>query len=530
MPKQFTTQVEKMLFAAELVRRIGDARVFSSNRLRDYFIVDDVRLWEIIEPTLAAFEVPRTLDADNKATDRLKYSARSRLAQLKYRNLRRKELNLVKSPIPIENIINDQIDVLLFGYSGYMERDVITPLTRHIRDAKLSYYIITDNNTSSTAFTDNTSEDRLNIWVLWNHDCDKELSRISKDYKRLLDALDHKILRQLYDSCGAPCSLSIFAALIRYVFNALLPHYFYHIVIAQRLYKHARVKWNISPDVSDPRIRAFCLVGRNYKAKWADIQFGIYSLESVEWIFCQSDFVFVWGEFSRNLINNFGVQKDLIHVTGSPKFDSLVSIKSSSAKAKRYEYRIINVLFCSIYALKSYANIPKYMDALNSVKADVVRFATQNPRINLTIKLHPLEDASQIRSLVSRNGNIVIVNGSADIRDYIKECDVFITMGSTSTIDAILLDKAVIFPNYDGLVWWDDIYLNSEVTIQASTSNALEDLLKNIARLLEVNERDEMKEKRKAFISKWVYFSDEESSKIILRATGLTQQQDSVAR
>ena len=101
-------------------------------------------------------------------------------------------------------------------------------------------------------------------------------------------------------------------------------------------------------------------------------------------------------------------------------------------------------------------------------------------------------------------------------------------MGSTATIDAILLEKPVIFPNYEGLVWWDDIYLKSAVTIQASTPHRLENLLNNLGTLLEDNESDEMSINRKVFIKEWVSFSDEKSSKKILRTLGLTDCNNSV--
>jgi len=48
--------------------------------------------------------------------------------------------------------------------------------------------------------------------------------------------------------------------------------------------------------------------------------------------------------------------------------------------------------------------------------------------------------------------------------------------------------------------------------------------------LLEENESDEMSENRKAFLQKWVSFSDEESSKIILRSIELTHQYNSGRR
>lgn len=56
----------------------------------------------------------------------------------------------------------------------------------------------------------------------------------------------------------------------------------------------------------------------------------------------------------------------------------------------------------------------------------------------------------------------------------------FITLGSTSTIDALLLSKPVIFPNYEGLVWWDDMYLNASVVTSAPTPLALKKILENI--------------------------------------------------
>lgn len=524
-----SSQVNKMLFAAELVQRLGNARVFSSCRLRDYFAIEGIKIWEIVEPTLAAFEIPRILDADNQITERLKYKVRSRLAQTKYESIRRKELHAAKARSQKKDAVKHDIQVLLFGFSGYMERDVIAPLARDIRDNNLSYYTIVDDNTSLTATANNTSGDHLNIWSLWNRDCEKQLSHISKFYKSKLAAFDCNAIRQLYEACESPCSLSIFSAFMKYVFHALLPHYFHHVIIAETIYSHSQVKWNISPDVSDPRVRAFCLVGRKYQTKWADIQFGIYSLESVEWIFCQSDLVFAWGEFSRSLLNNFGVPKNIIHVVGSPKFDSLVGVKSKFFRPSNDAIRSVNVLFCSMYALKSYANIPKFEETLKRVKSDVVKFAKKNPRIKLTIKLHPLEDDGLIKQLTSNDSNVVIVGGAADIRDYIKECDVFITLGSTSTIDAILLEKAVIFPNYEGLIWWDDIYLKSAVAIDASTSEHLDNLLQNLDVVHEVSESDVMRRNRKEFINNWVSFSDQKSTTKILRVTGLLQQHDSVA-
>ena len=69
MPSKHRTQIGKMQFAAELVQQIGDAKIFMSSSLRDYFVIGGIKIWEIVEPTLAAFEIPRILDADDRVAE-----------------------------------------------------------------------------------------------------------------------------------------------------------------------------------------------------------------------------------------------------------------------------------------------------------------------------------------------------------------------------------------------------------------------------------------------------------------------------
>jgi hypothetical protein len=522
MHTKWNNQIEKMQYSAEIIRAIGNAKINSHGSLRDYFCLKGINIWEVVEPTIAAFEFPRLLDADKNTTERLKYKIRSRLAPLKYKVLRKKEIKNNKNSILFDNIKKNKIDILLFGFSGYMERDVLAPLVRPISNAKLKHYVISDSYSSSTA-NDKNNVSRLNIWSLWDNECQNELVQLEESYSILMTEFSHETICDLYEICKYSCSISIFKEFIKYVFNALIPNYFHYIIVAEKIYRNTEVNWNFSPDVSDPRVRAFCLLARNYKVMWADVQFGIYSLESVEWNFCKSDLVFVWGQFFRDLLIQFNVKSSKIIITGSPKFDNLIINKSNLDSLKCKENSVVNVLFCSMYSLKSYTNISKFDSTLKLIKTDVIKHTMENPNINLIFKLHPLESDNQIKKLVRRISNIIIVDGAVDIRPYIKECDVFITMGSTSTIDAILLEKPIIYANYEGLVWWDDIYLKSEISVQAKNSKCMKNILDNINLVIQENEDDETIRNRNKFINKLVCFSNEESSIKILRATGFIQ-------
>lgn len=514
----FLSQVEKMHHSANVVKNIGDFRGNNKVSLREYLTIDGVGLWEIIEPTLAAFEYPRVLDCENKLPRLLKYEFRSYFSNLKYKRSRIKDVKyskLINCDTPLR--FND-VSALLYGYSGYMERDVIKPLSIGLDNNNIKYYILFDNLTSKTSEADEINN-RINVWCFWDDECQKNIKIFKEKYMELIKNVNSLYLFELRN-CNFFGSNIAFKAFFRYVLNVLLPNYFYYVILAQKIFNKLKVAWNISPDVSDPKIRAFCLVGKQKKVQWADIQFGIYGEEAVEWRFCLSDYVAVWGQSFYEIFKNFGIPERNIHITGSPKFDLLDPLcHKPEVKVKKD----VNILFCSMYFLNAYSNIPGYARALSAIKHDIVKYTALNADVNLTIKLHPLEDSAELSNIVNGLSNVRLIRGADDIRKYIPSCDVFVTLGSTSTMDAILLGKPVIYPNYDGLVWWDDIYLKSSVVIQTSSPDLLKDMLCNPEKIFSVYQSENMKYDRARFINKWLGFKGEESAMKILKGTGLLQ-------
>jgi len=89
-----------------------------------------------------------------------------------------------------------------------------------------------------------------------------------------------------------------------------------------------------------------------------------------------------------------------------------------------------------------------------------------------------------------------------------KACDVFITLGSTATMDALVARKLVIFPSFPGLVWWDDMYLKNNVAVVVQSGEELERKLKEAINGQRERLLNELEPARRHFLEELVYKPD----------------------
>ena len=165
------------------------------------------------------------------------------------------------------------------------------------------------------------------------------------------------------------------------------------------------------------------------------------------------------------------------------------------------------MLFASSYSINSYNAVvdPRH---LIEVKKKIFTIVSRINGLFLVVKPHPAENVHQIRRLVHGYQNVLIADQLADIRELIPACDAFITMGSTATMDALIARKLVIFPNFPGLVWWDDVYLKNNVAVVASSEEELERIFRAIISGKSRQLLDELESARQRFIKEWIYQPD----------------------
>jgi hypothetical protein len=290
-----------------------------------------------------------------------------------------------------------------------------------------------------------------------------------------------------------------------------MPMLLYYVIASKKIL----TKWDfssvVSPDVADSRARIFGLIAQAKAIPWMDIQFGIYGREAVEWCFAISDIVAVWGKTSRDLLVELGVEPNKLFIPGSPRFDYIGRYNSHARRSGS-----TRLLFASMYSHASYGDIGDFRAILEGIKKSIFEISKKIADVDLIVKFHPIEDEQLTRSIASDPASITWVNGKTDIRDQIRYCDVFITLGSTSTIDALIAGKIVIYPAYNGLVWWDDIYINAGVVLVAKNEPEFLNLISEICNDGAEKLMEGMDAKRKRFLEEYIYTRDGNASRRIV--------------
>ncbi len=143
----------------------------------------------------------------------------------------------------------------------------------------------------------------------------------------------------------------------------------------------------------------------------------------------------VSGPYFKNLLVQRKIDPDKIIVTGQPRFDRLYS---SSIKLVKSDKEIIKILWTTLPAVEagycSENDWKKYVSM-------IINTVDKLPSYELFIKLHPLEKMEKYESF-AKKPHIHIYRDSLD--DLLRDCDILLTLFSTTAIEAAILKKPAI--------------------------------------------------------------------------------------
>lgn len=402
---------------------------------------------------------------------------------------------------------------LLLGFSGYMYRDVLEPVRRYLdKDLKMKCVVLSDDGRFQQSAVKLSGDDIQSIWSHWNSPVSADEK---KAYSKLREVLKEVRIEHLLPALDSNEQQTIWPRLeptFKWLWMVYLPSLIPYLVLAKHILKAHPNAVIISPDQADPRIRLFCAIGRLYGIPCLEVQFGVCGMESVEWQFFACDRLAVWGNTARQVVSDHGVPARCITVSGSPRYDSLAN--SSREQLVNVKARLgisagnAMVLFASHPSPAYYKDSGNSTGKPRSIQQVVFQAADRLPGMTLVVKPHPLENMLETKKLAEGYKNIIFVDKSEDIRELTKACDVYITLGSTATMDALVGRKLVIYPSFPGFVWWDDMYLKNNVAVVAKSEEELIDKLKEA-----VGERggamlDEMEPARQRFLSDFIHHTD----------------------
>jgi hypothetical protein len=393
--------------------------------------------------------------------------------------------------------------MLCLGFTERMYRDVLEPVvervtTRNALSAVVLAELAQSGKRSSSAGVciyqttsqhwDLHAENRLRLLK-------RELAQMEKRFK------SSGALAGLQVGLNPSLSSAV-AQLFHLLFKGYIPVMAPQAVLARHILEKHRPAIVLSPDTADSRARVYALLCAQLGIPCLDVQFGLTGDEAIEWRFFAASRVAVWGASSKRFLIKHGVAEENIHITGSPRHDSLVNPPSAVFDSFRDTFGKTDarkiVVLASTYTDSAHGD---YTDPgiLLEMKLAIFRAADRSPGALLIVKPHPHEDVDETRALCGNCQNVVFAEQSSDIRAVIAVCDAFISFGSTATIDALIADKLTVCPIFPG--WpFSDVFRDSGAVLVPQSVDELLVIFRKLETGNFIEEKAALSGARRAFL------------------------------
>lgn len=327
------------------------------------------------------------------------------------------------------------------------------------RDVLQSVYIATDKKNSvyqslvlTNARDGHRSKTQLSIWDFYSEDViesdTRGLSSLKELKRELLDAITPK---RYLPPDGVCVDWQQLKREFRWLCNRELPRLIYFAAAAYKVLSHYAPTIIVTADDADQKCKLFELVARELRIPALVIQQGFTRSDYPDWRHFAGEYVAAMGPTSLETLVGQGVPREVVTVTGHPGFDKLKYISGEENTATRVILGIGSDDFLIVFCSQPY-----YLGTFRSpeVRSEMIRACCETvsavPGARLIVKAHPQEDVSALKKLCANCPNIQIVDSQVEVASLIKACDVFITMFSQTTLEAIYADKPVININFPG--------------------------------------------------------------------------------
>lgn len=463
---------------ASLIKSLGATTLPWGKTLSEALTVDDLPFWEIFATELA-YRHLTTAVASVGPVARAKQGLRPYLLRLKHwiKAARRRRTADGCPSWPAGKT------VLCLGFTERMYRDVLEPVVERV---------ITRNAFSAVVLAEVAQSGKrslsagVRVYQTTSQHWDVHAEDRLRHLKHALAQVEKR-----FKSSGAltglqvgldPCLSSALEQLFHLLFKGYIPLMAPQAVLARHILEKHRPAIVLSPDTADSRARVYALLCGQMGIPCLDVQFGLTGDEAIEWRFFAASAVAVWGNSPKQFLINHGVAEERIHVTGSPRHDSLVNPPAAVLDSFRATFGQTGtrkiVVLASTYTDSAHGD---YTDPgiLREMKLAIFRAADCSPGLLLIVKPHPHENVDETRALCGKYKNVVFAEKTSDIRAVIAVCDAFISFGSTATIDALIADKLTVCPIFPG--WpFSDVFRDSGAVLVPQSVEELMELFKKL--------------------------------------------------
>jgi len=507
------SQISEVLnLCQNIVTTVGKTKVTNSKTLSEILTIDNIPYWEVFSSELSTRYFPAAYKSAD-SFDNLTNSIKPYLVNLKNFIL---DKNFIKKNESNEFSTNFSTRILCLEFMPQQSRDVMQPVVKALCKAKdVDVLILRDGIYNADYEQASLNLSIKSIWSFWN----KDLEILSKQTKKYFKSIRKEINKKnILEKSNCTDDLNFMKRIQRAInrfffgeFGSLIRRG----VISKSVIEKYKPSLLITTDINDPRTRIYMLLCKRLGIPCLNLQHGLTNSMAIEWKFFPADKVVVWGDYFKKILISHGISKNSIYVSGAPRSDILHSLKSNDPFLLKKQLGIPKnaptVLLASTFTLGSYDQLNNDHKILIDMKKTIFDIVNKLENIYLIVKPHPEENETQTKNLVESNDRIIYLDKKKDIKPYTNMCDCFLSFGSTTTIDAILLNKLVICPAFPGWIW-SDTCIDTEVVYAAHSYDKIFDILHKVSIFKHQKLIHSLELNKKKFISNWFYKFDGKSS------------------
>jgi hypothetical protein len=483
---------KKILDESLIIYCLLSSKKFNGISLSDSLKIPNfgISLWQIYEVILTIHCFPR------------KYPSFFRLY---LHGILRRLLSRIKHIVNFNNYNNKEYEkltsynnILFLGFTQYLAKENFEPISDILNsDGIYNPLIITDKILLEF---DVDKKSIVNINRIHNDDILSFNRTIMASIQQVIIDLKFNISKNDLDSKELK-NLKIALDFIRTYSEETVPRF---LAVAYHIFLKYPPKAIVSIDVADPRSRIFTLIANHFKIPVIQLQAGPIDEDCIEWRFCYDDLILANGCIGQLALEEHGILKDKILTLGSAKHDKVLEFKNYSSFKLRENFKIENklkiVLLLSSYTELSSTSpkLSKQLILFNNIFNSIIKGIINQKNLVLIIKPHPLESIDRLKAISNKKDRIYITSIQENTTKLIACADAVITFGSTATLDAILLNKLTICPQFSD--WMGDYFQKSGAVAVPKNEKEIEFILNLINKNLTNDLLESFKLKRLDFL------------------------------
>ena len=501
------TKNGKFLQAENLYAFLGGCILSDGRKVRDAFrLVGKVSLWDCLSSYLILYRFPLCIHADDDKFYSYKDRVRPILGTLS--NIYDTFISppkYTKSGLDERLIREGANGILLLGFNEPHFRDVLRSVYSAIKiDASL-YKPIVLTSTREWKY----EESHLSVWDCFSDEVISDVAHALGLVGKLKQDMLHMITTNCCKSTEFLIDWDLVKLELSWICNKEVPRLIYLAASVNEILTRYIPSLIILADDADQRSKLVELAARKAGIPSLVIQQGYAIAAYPDWRHFAGDYVASMSSASLEIIVEQGVPRQAVTITGHPGFDKLKNVSQQDILATRAALGIGKHHFFLLFATQPYVlGAFESEEARDRIIKVVCETASSIKGVILVVKAHPYDNVPRLKRLCKHCKNVKVVDSKTEIADLIKACDIFMTMFSQATLEALYADKPVINIKFPEILVSSPFY-DGKATLVLRTNEEIKSEIVNICSGNSTFFSDPHTQiSKREMLSNWVYLPD----------------------